>query len=218
MVPVTNEEAGLRGLCQALKAELSALGVCVSTALDDGVIGTLASSNSSYDAFHELQFTAGEGPTYEALETGYPVLVPNLEARFEKWPGYVSAAIDAGTRGVFALPLHRSKMTLAALTVYASRRFDDDELNLVVKYADVATDVLLRNLQHNEGVSGTGSIDLIHGQDRVFQAQGMVMAQLGVSLQDALVRMRADAFATGRTLTDTAHDILNRNLKLGDDA
>jgi AmiR/NasT family two-component response regulator len=48
----------------------------------------------------------------------------------------------------------------------------------------------------------------------VSQATGMVVAQLGVDPAEALVRLRAHAYATGRSATDVAHDILERRLKL----
>jgi hypothetical protein len=48
----------------------------------------------------------------------------------------------------------------------------------------------------------------------VSQATGMLVAQLGVEPAEALVRLRAHAYATGRTSTDVARDILDRRLRL----
>ncbi len=48
----------------------------------------------------------------------------------------------------------------------------------------------------------------------VSQATGMLVAQLGVEPAEALVRLRAHAYATGRSSTDVARDILDRRLKL----
>jgi AmiR/NasT family two-component response regulator len=47
----------------------------------------------------------------------------------------------------------------------------------------------------------------------LFQAQGMVMVQLGVSLADALARIRAHAYATNRPLREVAADIVARRLR-----
>ena len=46
----------------------------------------------------------------------------------------------------------------------------------------------------------------------VSQATGMLVAQLGVEPAEALVRLRAHAYATGRSATDVARDILDRRL------
>jgi ANTAR domain len=48
----------------------------------------------------------------------------------------------------------------------------------------------------------------------VSQATGMVVAQLEVKAAEALVRLRAHAYATGRSATDAARDILDRRLRL----
>jgi AmiR/NasT family two-component response regulator len=50
----------------------------------------------------------------------------------------------------------------------------------------------------------------------VSKATGMLVAQLGVEPPEALVRLRAHAYATGRTPTDVARDILDRRLRLED--
>jgi ANTAR domain len=51
----------------------------------------------------------------------------------------------------------------------------------------------------------------------VSQATGMLVAQLEVEPAEALVRLRAHAYATGRNATDVAKDILARRLRLDAD-
>jgi ANTAR domain-containing protein len=48
----------------------------------------------------------------------------------------------------------------------------------------------------------------------VSQATGMLVAQLEVAPAVALLRLRAHAYATGRSATDVARDILDRRLHL----
>ena len=47
----------------------------------------------------------------------------------------------------------------------------------------------------------------------VHQAAGMVSAQLDVSVAEALIRLRAHAFANDRPLTDVAQDVVARRLR-----
>jgi hypothetical protein len=47
----------------------------------------------------------------------------------------------------------------------------------------------------------------------VHQASGMVSAQLEVSVGEAMVRLRAYAFATDRLLTDIAEEVVARRLR-----
>lgn len=42
----------------------------------------------------------------------------------------------------------------------------------------------------------------------------MVSAQLGVSIEEAFVRLRGHAFADGRTLRDLAGEVVGRRLRL----
>jgi len=51
----------------------------------------------------------------------------------------------------------------------------------------------------------------------VSQATGMLMAQLGIDAAEALVRLRAYAYAADRSAVDVARDILDRRLRLEDD-
>src|SRR4029077_11555704 len=51
-------------------------------------------------------------------------------------------------------------------------------------------------------------------RDRIHQAQGMVMVTLGISLQEALARMRALAFASDLELADLAAEILAGRTRL----
>ena len=48
----------------------------------------------------------------------------------------------------------------------------------------------------------------------VSQATGMLVAQLEIEPAEALVRLRAHAYSTGRTATEVARDILDRRLRL----
>ena len=45
--------------------------------------------------------------------------------------------------------------------------------------------------------------------DRVHQAVGMIMAQLGIGADEALARLRADAFSHDRTAPEVALDVVS---------
>lgn len=51
----------------------------------------------------------------------------------------------------------------------------------------------------------------------LFQAQGMVMIQLGSTLAEAMARIRAYAYAENRRLIDFAHAVLTRGLRFDRD-
>ena len=83
-------------------------------------------------------------------------------------------------------------------------------------FAEVAMQGLL-----DGGTGGSGSDlfdDLQGNRFEVYQAQGMIMAQLGISAEEALMRLRAHAYARGLRAIDVAHDVLARKLTLESDA
>jgi AmiR/NasT family two-component response regulator len=49
----------------------------------------------------------------------------------------------------------------------------------------------------------------------VHNAAGMVSVQQGISVTDALIRLRAYAFTRDRPLTEVAQDVVDRKLRLG---
>ena len=69
-----------------------------------------------------------------------------------------------------------------------------------------------------EAPPGALAAELEEGADFhyvVHQAAGMVAAQLDVSVGQALVRLRAYAFANDRSLTEVARDVVERTLRFG---
>jgi hypothetical protein len=48
----------------------------------------------------------------------------------------------------------------------------------------------------------------------VHQAVGMLSVQLALPLADALLRLRAYAYQSGRPVNDVSHDIVTRHLRL----
>ena len=149
--------------------------------------------------------------------TGRPVLVPDLRTSLGRWPGFASAAIERGTEAVFAFPLQLGAVRFGVLTCAReqARPLGQQELNACLIFAEVATELLLDS-------SPTGDHPdpqlhaAIHVHDEVYQAQGMTMVDLGVTLEEALARMRAMAYAEEISLQDLAADIVAGRRTLGE--
>jgi hypothetical protein len=206
----------LRRLCVAVVPALAASGAGLSVMADNGVCGLTTASDPAAEGIEDLQFVLGEGPCIDAFATRRPVLVPDLsDVPMDRWPGYTPAARDAGVRAVFAFPLRVGAGRLGVLDVFRARPgpLSADELRQVLTFAEVAVTTLL------DGQSAAGPGTAVDGLDEsmdrraeLFQAQGMVMVQLGIPIADALARMRAYAYAENRTLAAVARDIVARRL------
>ncbi len=204
------------GLCSACVETLSVSGAGITVITSTGVHAPMCASDYAVRQLADLEFTLGHGPSMDAYERGIPVLEPDLvKEPPARWAAFTGPAVDAGIRAVFAFPLRIGAARLGALTLYQSRTgvMGDDT------YADalVAADVITRTiLTVNAGMPEEAVMaDLTDGalHAEVHQASGMVSAQLGVSVGDALARLRARAFAVDRPISDVAADVVARRLR-----
>jgi GAF domain-containing protein/ANTAR domain-containing protein len=210
----------LRGVCRSAARTLSASGVGISVMTDDGTRGVCAASDPLSERVEELQFIMGEGPCIDAFTTRRPVLVADLQgSAANRWPGYAPAALQDGVRAVFAFPLQVGGARLGILDVLRHRAgpLTETELPLALTFADATMEALL-DRQRDAEVGGGDHLSADVGrQAELFQAQGMVMVQSGVSIGEAMSRMRAYAYAENRRLDDVARDIVARRLRFDKD-
>jgi hypothetical protein len=163
----------------------------------------------------------GEGPCIDAFATRRPVLVADLDGgAVRRWPGYAPAALQDGVRAVFAFPLQTGAARLGIMDVFRRRigPLTDTELPLALSFADVTVEALLDRQGDAEarGTADTVTADVGH-RAHLFQAQGMVMVQLGVSIDEAMSRLRAYAFAEDLSLDEVAREVVARRLRFDQD-
>jgi hypothetical protein len=190
------------------------------TAVSDAIAREpLYASDALSARLEELQFTTGEGPAEGDFRLGSPALIPDLEAMAGRWPGFVSAAVAAGARAMFALPLQAGAIRVGVLTLYRAEpgALAPEALADGLVLADVALNLILDAAAGISGLPVHQPLALSDRRAEVYQAVGMVAVQLGVSLEDAFVRLRAHAFATGRALADLAGDVVTRAVRFSPD-
>lgn len=218
----------LQRLCAVLSLGLPASGAGVSLFSDDGPVGgtvggTAAAWGPNCREIEQLQLSLGEGPGIHAFTSRRPVLEPDLTGGgMGRWPGFAPAAHDFGVRAVFAIPLQVGATRLGALSIY--RRQPGSLSSTAVSHAHAFADLTVRILLEEQGEeqgtpssSPTGIGDVMRHQAEVHQAQGMVTVDLGVSLSEAMARLRAHAYAEERPLTDVARDVVAGTLVFGRD-
>ena len=199
-------------LCRCAAKELRLAGAAVTLVPTAGAHAVSAASDPATRQHEEEQFGVGEGPTQDVFSSQRPVLVTDLELTGAgRWPGYAPAASAAGVRAVFALPLQVGAATFGVLTLYGPvpRTFTRTEMRTALMFAELATELLVDNSRTEPAVG----LDVDHHaamaiHEHIYQALGMTMVDLGVSLPEALARMRAHAYATEQDLADLATDII----------
>jgi hypothetical protein len=86
------------------------------------------------------------------------------------------------------------------------------DLTLALTFADVATSTLLHG-HDAPSPDDDGFGDALGSRSELFQAQGMVMVQIGGSLADAMARIRAYAYGEDRPIREVAADIVAGRLR-----
>ena len=201
----------LQRLCQAVADELELLAVSVILLTGPGTETPVAYSADGHRELDQLHLDLGEGPVLDAYESGRPVLEGNLGSALGRWPGYAQGAWEAGVNATFAFPLCVGAARLGVLVLYSApvRTLTRTERTDCLIFADLATELLLDASTQSDSDGLAPSLEtLLDLRTEVYQAQGMVMADLGIDLTEALARLRAVAFAEGLSLNDLAADIV----------
>jgi hypothetical protein len=210
-------------LCEACVMLFDVDAAAISLVFDGTNSGTLGSSGELARIYDELQFLLGEGPCLDSVTGRAPVLVVDLADPDEgRWPLYGPAMLDLAVRGVYAMPVVVAGEYVGALDLFRNQPglLDGDEISGAVVAAELAgiplLDLLDADLHAAAADPKSSAWAELNALSRaeVSQATGMLVAQLEVEAADALVRLRAHAYSTGRSATDVARDILDRRLRL----
>lgn len=212
--------------CAACVQLLDVDGASISF-IDGGTTqGTFGSSGQLSRTLDELQFTYGLGPCLEAVAQRRPVLAPDLNhLGDDRWPGLTEAILGHGIRAVFALPVAVAGAPIGALDLFrrSSGPLQDAAMTGSMWAAGLAAlpllDLMTSDTDWQRAAEGQGSWEQLASLERVevYQATGMIIAALGVTPADALVRLRAHAISHGLTASDVAYQILSRRIVLDSD-
>jgi hypothetical protein len=208
--------ARLFGVCPGL-AGVTGAGVMLMSG--EVPRGSLCTSNKVSQLIEELQYTLGEGPCVDAYQQDRVVTEPDLaDPVTRRWLAFTPPALLAGARAVFGFPLRVGTVRLGALNLYRDcpGPLSGDQHADALVIADVAARWVL---EAQAGAPfGAVAEELEAGANFHFvvhNAAGMVSVQEGISVTEALIRLRAFAFSNDRLLADVAEDVVARRLRLG---
>jgi hypothetical protein len=205
-------------LCEVSADVIAMTGAGIMLMSGDTQQGSVCSSNEVSALIEELQYTFGEGPCVDAYRHDRPVLEPDLaNPTTARWLVFTPAAVAAGAQAIFGFPVQVGTIRLGALNLYRDQpgALSDDQHADALVMAGVAARAVL-TAQAKAPPNDLAAELEAGGNFRfvVHQASGMVAAQLNVGVGEALVRLRAYAFANDRLLSDVAEDVVARRLRL----
>ncbi len=210
-------------LCQACVELLQVDGASISLMHDGTSRGTFGASSDLSRRLDSLQYTFGEGPCLDAVRQGGPVLATDMsDPREQRWPAFRDAMLESGVHAVFALPVAVASSYVGALDLFRSRRGDmsNEELTGGLMAAELAAvpllDLLTADVDWEGAGQGGDGWEQLASLERVevYQATGMIMGATGIGPAEALVRLRARAYAHGETASELAGALVERRLVL----
>lgn len=206
-------------LCEDCATVFGLVGSSIAVESGDGGLAGLSTWGVATADLESQQFVLGEGPGIAAQLSRRPELAPDLPGD-DRFPMFAAAARALGVEAAFAFPLGIGLIRVGILSMYRSTpgELDDGDYGDSMLAADIVTTLLLAE-QAAEPGSGLplAMEDPSSHRAVVHQATGMVSVQLGCGLDQALVRLRGHAFATGEPLDDVARRIVERTLRLEPD-
>lgn len=129
-----------------------------------------------------------------------------------RWPVFRTEATRTGARAVFAFPIRIGAIWLGAVDFYRQTPgpLSQPELSTALSSVEEVGLAVLEAPNHygdpEDAITTTNMI--------VHQAAGMVMGRLDSSIEEAMVRLRATAFAEGLTINELAADVVNERRRI----
>jgi hypothetical protein len=123
-----------------------------------------------------------------------------------RWPVFRNEATRTGARAMFAFPIRIGAIWLGAVDFYRQSPgpLSQPELSTALSSVEeVGLAVLEAPNRYGDPDTPTTTYMIVH------QAAGMAMGQLDSSIEEAMVRLRATAFAEGLTINELAADLVN---------
>ncbi|NAZ74343.1 GAF domain-containing protein [Kineococcus sp. T13] len=217
-------------LARACAGVLGVDGAGISVMSGSGIRLPLGASDDSAALAERLQFTIGEGPCFQAQQSGRPVHA-DAAAMSARWPALAQEHLQRTPfRFVLSLPLLRSQSSIGALDLY--RRAPGaqasgvqepavDAEQLTAAAAPIAasiTSILLgtapQEVPVQVQVSGASWLDTpaVLSREQVWIAIGMVNVVLRLDADDALALLRAHAYAGGQTLDEVVDAVVSQRI------
>lgn len=218
--PADGTPVGTDRLCEVCAeiTQMSGAGIM----LMDGDLpqGSVCTTDVVSALIEELQFTLGEGPCVDAYEQRRPVVEPDLaDPVTPRWLAFTPPAVEAGARAIFGFPLDVGGARIGALNLYRDRPgplSDDQYADALVMAGVAAQAVIAMQADAAPGALGAALEVGTNFQFVVHQASGMVAVQLGVTVTEALIRLRAHAFRHEQLVASVAGDVVGGRLRFSD--
>lgn len=215
LAALNREESLTARLCEAGRRMLDADGASMTLDYAGNSRLLVHATDEMSATLDDLQDVVGEGPSFEAADTGEVVVARLGNGDESRWALFSDRLADVGFAGTLvAVPLRAELSILGVLSLH--RHGPDQEEDLVSARflgATVGTAILQ---DPRVGRPDQVSTEAWTSRSQIHQATGMIVAQVGVRTEDAMALLRGQAFARNTSLIEVARDIIRRRINFRD--
>jgi hypothetical protein len=209
----------MSSLCLACTDVLGVSGAGLMLVSGGRSLGCVGVSDPVTATVEQVEFTLGEGPCMTAYETRTAVFDPDLaDDSSGRWPEFRRGAIAAGVRAAFGFPLLVDWICIGALNLYhdVSGELTADQIEDATMAAKLASRTLLAWQSNAVPGSVAWQLELVPSHKmEIHQATGRISVQAAITVSDALVLLRAYAFAQDRPIREVAAEVASGDLRFG---
>jgi GAF domain-containing protein len=163
----------------------------------------------------EAQYDTGEGPCLDAFRHQRIFRIEST-ADDDRWPAFCALAAAHGIRSTISVPLTVHRESLGALNLYAAEvgAFTKAHEEMVQVFADQAA-IALANAQvyWDARHLSENLTEAIKSRETIDHAVGILMANGGLSPQDAFQMLVRASQRENRKLRDVAEEIVTRTME-----
>jgi anti-anti-sigma factor len=202
-------EAALSAVVVLAAASIVGANGASLTLLRHGRLVTAAATGDTVLELDQRQYDSAQGPCVDASTHGERFYIESAEDE-QRWSAFIPDLIEQGFHSVLSTPLVTAAGPVGALNLYArpTDAFDIDGQALASVFAAQAATVVSHGAVEQSAVQFTARLQAaLEDRAVIAQAQGVLMAQTGVSADEAHTALRKTSQAADIPLIEAAHRV-----------
>lgn len=204
-------------LCDRCRDVLIADAAGVMLIDEHGVLQLSAASSEETYLLELFEMQSHEGPCYDAIATGRPIIEDDVAHAGGRWPVFAAKAAETGVRAVCAFPLHLRDTPVGALNAfrYDGGSFQERDLHVGQALADVATIGVVQERAVREAHERSQQLQAaLDSRVLIEQAKGVLAERRAVDVGAAFEMLRRHARNHSRSIREVCRDIIDGDLML----
>jgi anti-anti-sigma factor len=203
-------EAALSAVVVLAAASIMGANGASLTLVRHGRLVTAAGTGDTIVDLDQSQYDSAQGPCVDASTHGRRFYIGSA-ADEQRWSAFIPGLIEQGFHSVLSTPLVTAAGPVGALNLYArpTDAFDSDGQALASVFAAQAATVVSHSSVERSAVRFTTRVHAaLEDRAVIAQAQGVLMAQTGVSADDAHTALRSASQTADIPLIEAAHRVM----------